>query len=119
MVFHGNGRMDSLVTRANIDHYLNLLTGGELTASNRNTLNKLLIVEEDKLGHDLEQLEFAENRAAKSLYRVNHIKKLRDAFVEGSIDRAYAERVLANFEAIHTLMETFCVRIRERINSRL
>ena len=109
--------MDS--TKANIDHYLNLLNGGELTASNRNTLSKLLIVEEDKLGHDLEQLEFAENKAAKSPYQVNRIRKLRDAFVEGSLDRASAERVLTNFEAIHALMEKFCDRIREKINSRL
>ena len=109
--------MDS--TRANIDRYLNLLSGGELTASYRNTLSKLLIVEEDRLGHDLEQLEFAENRAAKSLYQVNRIRKLRDAFVEGSLDRASAERVLTNFEAVHALMETFCDRIREKVNSRL
>jgi hypothetical protein len=110
--------MDSFVARANIDHYLNLLNGGELSDLNRGTVTKLLVVEEDKLGHDLEQLEFAESRTARSRERVNHFRKLRDAFVEGSTDRAHAENVLANFEKTYALMEKCCHQMRERINSR-
>lgn len=110
--------MDFFVARANIDHYLSLLNGGELSDSNRSTITRLLVVEEDKLGHDLEQLEFAESRAARSLDRVRHFRKLRDAFAEGSTDRAYAEGVLANFEATHILLEKYCHQMREKIIAR-
>ena len=114
----GSRFMDRFVVRANIDHYLSLLNGSALTPSNRSTVTKLLITEEDKLGHDLEHLDFAETRTANSRDRVNHFKKLRDSFVEGSTDRAHADSVLTNFEAIHTVMEQFCRQMRERVNSR-
>jgi hypothetical protein len=71
-----------------------------------------------KLGHDLEQLEFAEARAAKSRERVNHFRNLRDAFAEGSDDRVHADSMLAKFEAIHELTEQFCRHMRRRANSR-
>jgi hypothetical protein len=57
--------VDQYVARANINHYLSLLnSGAELSHQNSGTITKLLLAEEDKLGHDLEQLEFAETRAA-------------------------------------------------------
>ncbi len=110
--------MNRFIARANIDHYLSILYGSDLTPSNRSTITKLLVAEEDKLGHDLEHLEFAETRTAKSRDRVNHFRKLRDSFVEGSSDRTRADGVLANFEAIHDAMEQFCRHMRERVNSR-
>jgi len=109
--------MDRGVIRANIDHYLSILTSQGLTERNRDTIIKLMIAEEDKLSHDLEQLEFAENRVAKSRDRVNYLRRLRDAFVDGSTERAQADRTLGNFEAIHQLVEQFCRQIRERVNS--
>ncbi|CCE12136.1 conserved hypothetical protein [Bradyrhizobium sp. STM 3843] len=110
--------MHRYVAQANIDHYLSLLHGGDLTADNRSTITQLLLGEEDKLSRDLEHLEFAESRAAESRDRVNRLRKLRDAFEEGSPDRAQADRVLANVEAIHKLMEQFCHHMRQRVNSR-
>ena len=59
------------VARANIDHYLSILSSQALTERNRDTVTKLMIVEEDKLGHDLEQLEFAEDRTVRSRDRFN------------------------------------------------
>ena len=110
--------MDPFIARANIDHYLSLLKSSDLTSGDRGTITKLLIAEEDKLAHDLEQLEFAASRAAKSKDLVNHVRKLRDGLAEGSADRARADSTLANFEALHTLMEQFCHQMRERVNSR-
>jgi hypothetical protein len=109
--------MDRGVVHANIDHYLALLTSQGLTARNRDTIIKLMIAEEDKLSHDLEQLEFAEDRTAKSRDRVNYFRRLRNAFAEGSTERVEADRMLANFEAIHHLLEQFCRQLRERVHS--
>ena len=110
--------MDGYVTRANIDRYLSLLNGSDLSPRNRGTITKLLIEEENKLGHDLEHLEFAEARTVKARDQVEHFRKLRDGFVEGSTDRAHADKVLANFEDTHTLMVRFCHHMRERVNLR-
>lgn len=109
--------MDQYVARANIDHYLSLLNVADLSPQNSGTITKLLLAEEDKLSHDLEQLEFAETRAAKCRERVDHFRRLRDAFAEGSNDRARADNMLAKFEAIHELMEQFCQHMRGRVNS--
>lgn len=109
--------MDSYIAHANIDHYFSLLTSQNLTDGNRATIMKLMVAEEDKLGDDLEHLQFAEVRTAKARERVQYLRKLRDAFVDGSDERIQAERVLANFEAIYQLMEQFCRHIRKRVNS--
>ena len=55
--------MHRYIARANIDHYLSVLSSSDLTPQNRDTVTKLLIGEEDRLGHDLEHLQFAEDRA--------------------------------------------------------
>jgi hypothetical protein len=109
--------MDRFVACANIDHYLSVLNTTDLSPQNRATIIKLLIAEEDKLSHDLEQLEFAESRFTRSKDRVNHLRKLRDGFADGSTDRANAEKVLATFEVTHQLTEQFCLRMREKVNS--
>ena len=109
--------MERYVARANIDHYLSILNSSDLTAQNRDTIVRLLVSEEDRLSHDLEQLEFAENRAANGRSRVNHLKGLRDSFVDGSADRERANKLLENFEAIQQLLDRFCHRMREKINA--
>ena len=110
--------MYRFVARENIDHYLGILSSDVLlSAEKRATIIKLLIAEEDKLSHDLERLEFAEVRAAKCRDRVDCLRKLGDAFADGSMDRAQAERLLDNFESIHQLVE-FCHKMREKVNSR-
>ena len=71
--------MDHFVARANIDHYLNLLNNGDVPAGNKSTITRLLIEEENKLGHDREQLEFAETRAARCRARADHQRRLLDS----------------------------------------
>lgn len=110
-------KTESYVARANIDHYLDLLDKPDVPIANRATIIKLLIAEEDKLGHDLEQIEFAESRAAKGRSRLNRLRHLRDSFIAGSTDRAQADRLISNFEAIQHLMEHFCRSKRDRVNS--
>lgn len=109
--------MDKYIACANVDHYLSILNGTDLSPHNRSTVTKLLVEEEDRLGHDLAQLEFAETRAAKCLAQVNHFRNLRGAFAEGSDDRARADRMLANFEAIHELVDQFCHHLRLKVCS--
>jgi hypothetical protein len=110
--------MQGFIARANIDHYLSVLSSTDLAAQNRDTVTKLLIEEEDRLGHDLEHLQFAEDRAARSRDRVSYLRKLCGAFADGSADRAQAEKVLANFEVTHRLTERFCYCMREKVYSR-
>jgi hypothetical protein len=109
--------MDRFIARANIDHYLDLLSNGKLAPDRRATVTKLLIAEADKLSHDLEHLEFAETRAANGRDRLNHVRRLRDT--ADPANRAQAERLVANFEAIQQLLDEFCHRLRTRVNSRL
>jgi hypothetical protein len=108
--------MHRFIAKANIDHYLQLLDGPDLSPQNRSIITKLLIVEKDKLSHDLEQLEFAEIRAANGRKRLNRVRQLRDA-TDPAL-RENAERLVVNIEAIQNLLEGFCHHLRERANSR-
>jgi hypothetical protein len=110
--------MHRYVAQANVDHYIQLLSGSDLAPLERSTVTKMLITEEDKLSHDLEHLEFAERRAADGRARVNHIRSLREGFSFGTSERERADRLLVNVENLQTLLEDFCHRLRERINSR-
>ncbi|MDA9431062.1 hypothetical protein [Bradyrhizobium sp. CCBAU 51627] len=110
--------MHRYVARANVDHYIGLLNGSEFTPHNRSAIIKMLVAEEDQLSHDLEHLEFAESRAANGRDRVNHVRNLRERFSFGTAEREQADRLLANVENLQTLLEDFCHRLRERINSR-
>jgi hypothetical protein len=76
----------------------------------------LLIEEEDKLGHDLEQVEFAEKKVADGRDRLNHLRSRLDLVPEQQ--RAEAERLVANFENTQRLLEQFCHQMRDRINHR-
>lgn len=109
--------MDKYIARANIDHYFNLLTSPDSTDCNQATIMKLMVAEEDKLGRDLEHLQFAEVRTARARDRLDYLRKLRDAFADSSAERIQAEKVLANFEAIYQSMEQFCRHMRRRVNS--
>jgi hypothetical protein len=106
--------MDNFIARANIDHYLELLKGSEVPAQTRSTITKLLIAEEDKLGHENAQLEFVESRAITCRERANRQRQLVDSFVPGSDHWMQAERLLANFESLAQFAEGFCHQMRRR-----
>ncbi len=109
--------MDNYIARANIDHYLELLGEDDIPPGKRSTITKLLIEEENKLSHDLEQLEFAEGKAAICRNRVNRLRRLRDGFVEGSVSRTQADSLLVNFEVVLTQVEGFCGHLRRRVQA--
>ena len=108
--------MHRFVARENIDHYLRLLNSTGLGPEKRATVTKLLIEEFDNLGHDLEQLEFAETRAASGRDRLNQVRrKLRD--LSAPEHRAQAERLVANFEATQKLLDGFCHHLRNKVSN--
>ncbi|MDE1936664.1 hypothetical protein [Bradyrhizobium sp.] len=109
--------MDNYIARANIDHYLDLLGDDDIPPGKRSMVTKLLIEEEDKLSRDLEQLEFAEGKAAICRNRVTRQRRLRDGFVEGSVSRTQADRLLVNFELVLTHVEGFCGHLRRRLQA--
>ncbi len=109
--------MQEYIGRTNVDHCLGLLNGCDLTPHSRRTITKLLIAEEDKLSRDLEQLEFAESRAASGRERVIHVRSLRDVLAPGTSEREQAERLLTNLENCQILLEDFARRLREQVNS--
>jgi hypothetical protein len=108
--------MNRFVAQANIDHYLDLLKNCDVPAHNRSTINKLLIEEENKLGRDREQLEFAESRAATCRNRADRQRRLLDSFDPGSSDWVLAERLLVNFESLAQSVEGFCRQMRKQLN---
>jgi hypothetical protein len=83
----------------------------------RRIITKLLIEKEDKLGHDLEQLEFAENRAADGRDRLNRLRGRLDSV--GAEHREQAERMIANSAATQKLLNGFCHHLRVKVSSRL
>ena len=110
--------MDQFIARANIDHYLDLLHNNAIPARNKATISKLLIEEENKLSHDIEQLEFAERKATACRDRLDRQRRLRECFAAGSTDRVQAERVLVSFEATLQLVEGFCAHMRKKVIAR-
>ncbi|QOZ11206.1 hypothetical protein XH96_29505 [Bradyrhizobium sp. CCBAU 51765] len=110
--------MHRYIAQANVDHYIALLNGADLMPDRRSAITKMLISEEDGLGHDLEQLEFFEHRAAAGRKRVEHVSSLRDGFAFGTQERRQAEELLVNIENLQTLLEDSCHRLRRKIHSR-
>jgi hypothetical protein len=76
--------VNNFIARANIDHFLELLKDDDLSVEKRSVICKLLIEEENKLSRDLEQLEFAQSRAAQCQQRVDQLHDLRNGFTDGS-----------------------------------
>jgi hypothetical protein len=107
--------VDKFIARANIDHYLSLLSDDGLAPKIRATIIRLLIEEMDKLRGDPEQLEFAEQRAADGRVRLHNLRSRLDLAPERH--RAEAERVVANVEAIQHLLEDFCHQLRNKVKN--
>ena len=106
--------MNRYIARANIDHYISLLIGNDLTPHNRSIITTLLIAELDKLGHDLDHLDFAENRAANGRDRVNHLRIIRGSLTAGTAEHEQADRQLFHAENLLTLLDDVYHRLREK-----
>ncbi len=107
-----------VVARTNIDLFIGLLNDVDLAPGRRAVITKLLIEEEDKLGCDLELLQFAETRAANGRERLNRLREKLDSREIAEPARALAERQVANFEAIQGILDSFCHQLRQKVNSR-
>lgn len=110
--------MHRYVARANVDHYLSILKDGTLTMKQRSTTTSLLIVELDRLGEDAEHLEFAESKVAISREQVAQAASIRDSCAAGTSQRQDAERHLVHLENVHTLLDDFCHRLRNKLQPR-
>lgn len=108
--------MDCFIARANVDHYISLLNGSSLSEHDRDTTNKLLSTELDKLDHDLEHLEFAESRAKCGRDRVITLRRISNSLNFGTAEREQAERSLISCENLQTLLDDFCRRLRRTIS---
>lgn len=109
--------MDNYIAHANIDHYLELLGQDDISPAKVSTVTRLLIEEANKLSHDLEQLQFAESRAAACRHRLIRLRRLRDSF-DSSADRMRADDRVQTFEAIVIEVESFCSRMRKKVQNR-
>lgn len=110
--------MHRYVARANVDHYLGILKDATLTMQQRSTTTSLLIAELDKLGDDAEHLEFVESKVAVSRQHVTQAASIRDSLATGTSQRQDAERHLIHLENVHTLLDDFCHRLRNKVGPR-
>jgi hypothetical protein len=108
--------MDNYVARANIDHYLELLDRDDIPSEKRTVITKLLIEEENRLSHDLEQLEFAESRVAACRGRLGRLQHLRHN-LDDSADRQRADDLLQTFQTTLERLESFCRQMRKRVEA--
>lgn len=109
--------MHRYVARANVDHYLGILKDAALTTQQRGTSTSLLVAELDKLSNDAEHLEFAESKVAVSRQHVAQAASIRDSFAAGTSQWQDADRHVIHLENVHTLLEDFCHRLRNKIRS--
>lgn len=110
--------MHGFIAKANVDHFIGLLNGSDLTPDKRTDITKLLIAELNKFAHDLEHLEFTEKRAVDGRDRVNRVRDIRNGHPFGTTEHEQAERLLVSCENLQTVLEDFCHRLRERVNLR-
>lgn len=103
--------MDKFVARANIDHYLGILNGADLSVSDRATVIVLLNAEMDLLSQHTDQLSFAEEKLAKIRVQVDHQKNARDGFADGSQEREMANGRVKEMEAVCALLDQFRRRL--------
>ncbi|WP_063695416.1 hypothetical protein [Bradyrhizobium embrapense] len=108
--------MDKFITRANIDHCLDLLKARDTPDETRATITRILIEEERKLGHEREQLEFAENRARACRERTERQRRLTDSLEPGSLERRQAESLLVSFEWLARFIEGTTNQMRRKVN---
>jgi hypothetical protein len=109
--------MDNYIARANIDHYLELLGDDDIPPQKLSMVTKLLIEEENKLSHDLEQLQFAESRAVACRKHLSRLQCLRNKAGDKAIDHQHADRLLQNFEAALAEVERFRDFMRRKVYS--
>jgi len=67
-----------------------------------------------KPGHNLDEIEFAEGKLAKSRDRLKTFRGLQNSFAAGSAERALAARTIDEIENLHQVLDRLCHRLRGR-----
>jgi hypothetical protein len=67
-----------------------------------------------KPGDNLDEIEFAESKLAKSRDRLKKFRGLQNSFVAGSAERALAARTIDEIENLHQVLDRLCHRLRGR-----
>ena len=102
------------IHRLNIDDCLAHLNDPDLPTDKRTEIVKSLLAEEDQLSNNHEQLQFAENRAAKGRELLSQLRYLR---YFDHVDRDCADRLITTFETTQRLLENFCDQMLTKVMS--
>jgi hypothetical protein len=105
------------VARANVDHYLGLLTGGDLAPDKKSVVVELLTADVEKLRRDPEAVEFVESRVASGRERVSRAMEMLESFPMGTPERGRAKRSLVALEDAQALLEDLCLSPRGMTNT--
>ncbi|MCG2630761.1 hypothetical protein L6654_29425 [Bradyrhizobium sp. WYCCWR 13023] len=110
--------MHRFVAKANVDHFIGLLSSSDLTPNKRRDITALLVAELHKLAHDLEHLDFAEKKVAEGREKVSGVRSMRNSHRFGTTERQQAEDLLVAHENLQTVLEDFCHRLRVKVVGR-
>ena len=110
--------MHRFVAKANVDHFIGLLSSSDLTPNKRRDITALLVAELDKLAHDLEHLDFAEKKVAEGREKVSGVRNMCNSHRFGTTERQQAENLLVACENLQTVLEDFCHRLRVKVLGR-
>ena len=98
--------MDRFVCEQNITNFADKLVS-ELDPSQRATLRKLLVEEEDRAGHRAERLDLANRRIASSRELIAGQQRLITLFEVNGRDTTVAELLLTQMKEVLALFESY------------
>jgi hypothetical protein len=111
--------MNRFVARQNINHLADQFSFAA-APEKRDTLARLLVDEEDKLGRGYEQLEIADHRLSIASIMISKQEDLVERYEMEGHDTALVREVLVSLQVSKSLFETFRDQIMRQIgNSRL
>jgi hypothetical protein len=107
--------VDSFIGKHNLEHFANRL-GVESEPARRETLLRLMVEEEDKLGCGLEQLGIAEDRIVAGNKRVAMQRAVVARLGDGGHDTRLASEVLTTLVKAQALFEDYRQKIVRQLD---
>jgi hypothetical protein len=104
--------IQSFVSRSNVAHYLARLRSGELQAGSRDTVMRLLMQEEERLGRDQELLDMIEARLEEGRRFIATVQDLVAVSPRNSAQHAKAEELLATLRNLQSVLEERHAKLR-------
>ena len=98
--------MHRFVAKANVDHFIGLLSSSDLTPNKIRDITALL------------HLDFAEKKVAEGREKVSGVRNMRNSHRFGTTERQQAENLLLAGENLQTVLEDFCHRLRVKVVGR-